>query len=657
MAGNNPSVFDGSGIGGKPELPVRQFSRACGVIAVMYLCLYGYPALFPTQGLWGADLLRYFPLPLRIVLLLACGAAALPPLANYYVRIMERGVRAMFRSRRTRIIAAIALGVTAVTVCWQWKIISGMYGDSRSLLKGLAGREYSFTDLFSPGDFEPLTRMIHQTLASSFGIDLKTTYEMVSAGCGGFFILLVMYFVNEFDDRSGGKNASISRWQLLAMGTLGLAGANALFFGHVEDYTLVYLCITGFLMAGWLLFRGKQTLPGMIILFLIGTRLHIAMILLAPALLYAILKSRRNASGSLRTMLRPRSVLIGVAATMLLAGWAYFFVFNASTLSLTNPQERVHKIFLPLFNPLPAPHSYALLSWKHLLDVGDEWLFTVSPAATIILIIGAIFHRSVRRDAPEIIFLMLGAFYFCVFTLTANPILSMPRDWDLFALAAPPLTFLALALAQQILQSLRDISAQRMLIGCCLGPALLASTIFYINSEPEYTSQRLVNIGSWAYNSYYIGSAYMINVGQKLISDPDEQFREREAVIDSLLQNASAGDAEMSFLCQKLGEVSFSLKRFDKAVRYYSAAFRYDTTRGKLLDPLAINLMLAGRFDDADRMISKYNEAVNQPDITDFNGLAVAQMINFFRQLEYEHTDPAQIRRILDAEFAAINPQ
>ncbi|MBI3766171.1 MAG: hypothetical protein HY277_06675, partial [Ignavibacteriales bacterium] len=414
----------------------------------------------------------------------------------------------------------------------------------------LSGKVYAIPDLFNPKDTEPLTRYIHQMAANVFHIDQKVAYEIISAIGGGLFLLFYLLFVLRLE-------GSVS-WKILLV-ILGLSGgANQLFFGHVEDYTLVYVCSILFLIAGWQLFEGNATLGTMIVLFVVGVRLHVQMVLLAPALLYAVLHHRRRLSPKFERWIEPKRLFAGVALSVVCATLAYFFYFHADRYLVNDQAERFQKVFLPLVNPLPPPHYYTLFSIGHLSDVAQEFLLTVSPVAIMVLWLVIKFYRRVDWRQPRIMFFGLAVFYFQLFNLTVNPLLTMERDWDMLSLAAAPAMFLAIALSHQLFEKKLSSAEWATTTGVALAGAVLSCTIFYLNTTEQCVGSRFLGIGKWAFRSYYQGSSYLINVGEGMISDKDEQIARGDKTIRELLPDASMPDFELANLYHKMGNLLYA---------------------------------------------------------------------------------------------------
>lgn len=374
----------------------RRFLVIAFALFAGYLILSVTASFFPESFLWGVHQLAFFDPVTRCILVAVAIVLALPPVSKRIITLIENYTARVKSAMVPVPLLIILVGAGGALIFYRFRIVTDMYGDSRTLLSSLSGRSYGIVDLFRPGENEPLSRLAHQMISRLAGMDLKTTFQIVSSVCGGFFLMAVCLFV---------KNPRMSvPGKMLAVLFLVGSGTNQLFFGHIEDYTLVYLAIILFLMLGWNAFEGKPGYGLMIILFIIGIRLHMEMILLLPAALYLAAYVLGEKYPAVKRWIEPKWIMLYVCASLICAVISYYFIFHAYQLSTDVQTERASKIFLPLRNPLPYPHVYSLLSLNHLSDVLQEYLLTVTPGALIILCLGVLMVRRISWRNPKIVF-------------------------------------------------------------------------------------------------------------------------------------------------------------------------------------------------------------------------------------------------------------
>jgi tetratricopeptide (TPR) repeat protein len=224
----------------------------------------------------------------------------------------------------------------------------------------------------------------------------------------------------------------------------------------------------------------------------------------------------------------------------------------------------------------------------------------------------------------------------------------MARDWDLFSLAAAPLTFFGITIARQWFELFKDFSIHKFIIGICIAPTILSCTNFYINSRYDYSSRRLESIGEWSYRSYYWGASYLITVGEKAIKDTAEQIARRKEIIEKLLPYKSTPDYEVAYLYRKIGEAYMKNKQNDLAIQYFQKTLLNDSTQIEVIKWTALVQLFLWRFDEADRTIEDYNIKVNHPAVNDFVGLLMAQEINYLRLLKLTKIDSFVLQARMD---------
>ncbi|MBI4811616.1 MAG: hypothetical protein HY800_09310, partial [Ignavibacteriales bacterium] len=604
------------------------------------LLLYTISSFLPDSFLWGVNHLAFFKSDEKIFILVAALLLGLPFLSSRYIKIIEFVGRFNPPNKITLLIFFLIIGALGFGVFYHFRIGTDMYGDTRTLLSLLAGKHYTFSDIFSLADKEPLTRLIHQQLASFFNLDQKYTFQLVSSISGGVYLVVLLFFVRHLD-------GSVI-WKFLIVVISLSSGVNQLFFGHVEDYTLVYLAIVLFLMFAWMVFDGKKMLVWMIIVFVVGIRLHIEMILMLPALLYVIRYVSHNKYPNLSKWLQLKRIITVVAATMVISILLYFFHFQAYRYNVGDQQEVMTKIFLPIENWLPPPHSYTLLTLNHFSDVIQQFLYTVSPAVVLIICSSIGCYRYLSWREPRIVFLLLAVFYFAIFDFTINPMLTMPRDWDLLSPAAASINFLAIALSRQLIGRSQKHSNCTFLVGVALAVSLISSSIFLINSDEEKAALRLEGIGKWTFKSYYHGSSYIINVGEKMMKDVQQQIEHREKTIQDLLPYASKPDINLSLLYYKLAVVYYERQLFDKASFNFSKALDYDPENASALKGKGLIALRSSNFNEAFKIFSFYNKQVNHPKVKDSQAIVYEQYARQLLKLQNESMEPSEIQKRLN---------
>ncbi len=262
----------------------------------------------------------------------------------------------------------------------------------------------------------------------------------------------------------------------LIVGLMLTLGLMELFFGYIENYTLV---VVGVLIYTWLALRavrGEMSLVWPAAALAITHATHPASIVLAPSLLYLAWMQVKRAPRERRGRASWRAlvsiavpyilVLAGVMALMTAGGHGVSALLGADA-----PGGGDHHWFVPLFKTSTRWEHYTMFSLGHLTDIVNEQLL-VAPVVLSGLALAAIFAwgRLPRRDS---VFRLLGLLtgLFLLLILTWNPDYGGQRDWDLFSLASIPA---ALWLAYTLPRALPEREALR-----AAGWALISAQAFH----------------------------------------------------------------------------------------------------------------------------------------------------------------------------------
>src|ERR1051326_2863850 len=161
-------------------------TRFSFVLFALFLLLYAAASLYPDSFLWGDHQLAFIEAGVRLAPLLVSVALALPWINSLYVPNLESLLRPDTVRTVVLVPVLLAAGAAAALACFQVRISTDMYGDSRTLLTLLANRQFTPADLFkldltSNELQEPLTRLIHQWIAQIFGLDQRFVFQIVSS--------------------------------------------------------------------------------------------------------------------------------------------------------------------------------------------------------------------------------------------------------------------------------------------------------------------------------------------------------------------------------------------------------------------------------------------------------------------------------------------
>lgn len=349
-----------------------------------------------------------------------------------------------------------ALSMAALPIFWLLRIRHLGWGDANILVIGLSHPKQTVIYNWQA----PFTVFLHQRLWALvadplWGWGVDTVYAAVSVICGGLFVFGVLKLANAL-------GRTIAEKTLIA-GLVLTCGSMQLFFGYVENYTIISLGILIFLWTGINVLRGKSPLWQAVLALSLTNAFHPSTVVLWPAALYLAWKCARRDGLSAKLMLEfilPPLIVGNSVLTMMELGDHGLAAF----LGDDRPGGGDHIWFVPITLAATTQwQRYTIFSLAHLLDWGNEQFLT-SVFGLVILAIGGITARrkSVRaglNSAPAPIpgnylwFLGIASISYLLLTFAWNADYGIRKDWDLFS----PATFVySLWAALVLIRRLKD---------------------------------------------------------------------------------------------------------------------------------------------------------------------------------------------------------
>ncbi len=250
-----------------------------------------------------------------------------------------------------------------------------------------------------------------------FGWSVELSYQVLSSVAGGAFILLLMYYCSiMFPERP-----------VLAFVVCVSGGYMQLFFGDVENYTLTVTLIMAYFVASATYIKGRMSIITPSVILAAALTFHLLAGFLIPSLLilYNIARKRDE----------KRPVIIATGMFCAVVGLTLLF-FHLNDLPIRNLWYHSHvfghggHIRLRLVDPSPG-YYFQMLNLAFLLV--PVW---------VMLIPQLLFGR-VRLDEMNI-HLIIAAIFMGIFFVGWKATLGVYSDWNMFAAAALPVTFLVL---------------------------------------------------------------------------------------------------------------------------------------------------------------------------------------------------------------------
>ena len=399
--------------------PAERVVSRPAIVAAVFLVLHVVPLFCRPVPMWGFDFLYYMPIWVQVAFVLLAVILFVPRF-RYFCRTCVTSLPFALwgKGRRVWVSRTIVLSVALASFILL-SSASHLLGDGYGVLIKLEGGNW-------PDRYRaPIAYAIVETLyraSSSLWLSAENTYRIYSYVSGIVFVLL------SFPVASVAGNSNRDKSFLLAL--LLSAGYMQLFFGYVENYALYMPVILLYILAG--LHNQRQRLPLFVPALILGAllALHPANAVFGPSLLFLSYHDYNNRKDRVTQWKN-----ITATSAHLCCGpiCAAFFLW----LSGTGVNSYLGGIgtddFLPVFAEPGFLEQYRVFSLAHFVDFINQQLLA-APAAFMILFLLRI------KDLRYQPFLAVCTFVPLFLTFVANPRIGAFRDWDIFAMAALPLT-------------------------------------------------------------------------------------------------------------------------------------------------------------------------------------------------------------------------
>jgi hypothetical protein len=450
---------------------------AIRLIALAAIALHLIAGLLPEEAVWGVWPYTALPPPLGWLGALAVASLALPPVNDILGRWLHHlwvtlpgkmqlypgsrqpsGTGLLFPRRRPaggdkrRWFAAIAIAMAIPF--WLFRIRHLRWGDSHFIVKALSytGPDRPIWTIYNWQS--PLTILIHAKLwlllNPSLGIGVDTLYAITSVLTGVGFVYS-LFLLTDSLGRDRLEKATI-------FGLVITTGSVQLFFGYIENYTLISLGLILTLYLGVRCLRGEISLAWPSLTLSITNAFHPSTAILWPAMGYVAWRvaGHQSSAGASTPQRRGRPsewaklilppILVFAALSALMASGGHG---PGAMLVDDRPGGADSIPFVPLFQVTTEWQHYTMFSLAHLLDWANEH-FLISPFGLPLLLL-ALVSRLTRQTSAErpggdegiIPFVTIASLVYLFLTFVWNPDYGGRKDWDLFAPSAFVYTSLA----------------------------------------------------------------------------------------------------------------------------------------------------------------------------------------------------------------------
>lgn len=569
---------------------------------------------------WGWDHAhRLGPLAAAVFIALA-SAVLLPPVRRAILGGATRLGGAMERSPER---VALAAALCALAAFAAFPIATRIYGDSRYILDDHAatGMATHWRRLASFGvqSRGSAVFLLHDLIEKATGLSYERSFQLVSTLCGAIFVFAHARFAGRLRGVAGW-----ARWTILWIGLTD--GANQLFFGHVEIYTVPRLFACLFLMrvTGDLLARDPSMarraehrgVGGALACLALALVFHGQVVVLLPAFALWMLV-RRDAQGTDRpasAWLRGRVLFAGLGGAVaaiavlyvLLGAGCYDYIYSGGR---PHPKQ----VLLPLTTAcVGAPYlRYTLFSAGHLLDWAGS-LYSISSGA--ILLAWILLAAGARRDRGFLI-LAAAALAAALHNFVLNPAIGFPFDWDMLSVISPPLLYGAVYLVARAgghaertngAEAQAAVDSGGFLASGALALGLASVALFAVNADGALVRRRVDDMGVWLHRTYYGGSHYRLSANASTVTDPSAQAAVRAETLRRLAPQTYPDDREVAFLWEKLALLQIEQEDYGSALVSYRAALAAQPSRRDRKKPVGYLESEVGDLNEGIRLLSEY---------------------------------------------------
>jgi tetratricopeptide (TPR) repeat protein len=578
----------------------------CGFL----IALRAIASFFPEERLWGVNLLYYLPFVFRWILLIL-GFLILFPHINKavgnFLTDFSRRITDKFR-KLNRYYKYTFLSLIGGIFFWAFRVKTFLLGDSFLRAREInLGAKLSFT--------EPLDFFLHVNVAKLFGWDAFQTYAATSIAAGVVFVFFIL-LVRDLMSKDSGE-------RFIVFSIFFTMGANQLFFGYVESYTLVYVAMIAYILFSWGYIKKNNGLILPILSFFLAVSLHLFAITLFPSLLYLIFSEgskkteSKNETGTETERRKDRLVKYLISlGIIVLVGIGLFLLQNF------NPEKKGLGYYL--IYPLGKGESfYSIFSSSHLLDLINHQLL-VSPVGMLILLTSIlVFRKKIDYKDRMIRFLLWLSIFSLAFAFFIDPKLGYPRDWDMFAFSALGYTFLGVHI---FLKSWREAKMGNLrYVTISLLFTSLISTVpwIYVNASEKKSVERFEylldldeirsaygrenlamyynqrgdsqkEIKQWEKAIKLTGSArYITNLALVYYNQKNYDLALKE------LERSVKIDSTFDFTHFCLGEIFVKAGKYEEAIAEYRKAIKFRSTITQYYDNLGALLANLKRYQEA----------------------------------------------------------
>ncbi len=467
------------------------------------------------------------------------------------------------------------------------------------------GDSYTFLNLFPGGSMPPISGntalmigdvishwLVYRAVVMPLGGSVGFAYAIVSALAGVASLLAIAAIARTIypKDRR-------ARWMIIASGIT--SGMSAVWFGHVEAYSLVGASLLWSLSA---LIGGRPAMAWG--LWLLACAFHLLAVAFLPAVLIATLgRSLLVQTPSPRTLLY---FLLGFV------GWGG----AGAVFSLVKPG-----IFVPLL--ATSDSTYSAFSLAHLADSANLLLFAAPLGvlgAAAWLLRATIGHKDDRVPAIAVLAIASASLWYFAFWI--DPLIGAFRDWDLLGTFGIPLSILGGTLLVRRATGQTASKPQWVVVAAFV---VAHSGAFVLGARDETKAMERVD-RMVREDVHYTRDFYK---GERLMSWAyvlTHVVGKQDLAIDHM-RLRSQWEPNNRASWSNLGSVYWHLQQYDSAATCFERAVELDPNDGGILEMLALSYSASQNWAGAHRTLEQLSR-IRELRTTELNAWAFGLLMS-----------------------------
>lgn len=401
---------------------------ACAIVVILHI----WGAVYPSHENWGLHFWGFYEKWIAASALGLIILFSIPKIQLSAINYLDRIARAV-RKLPWIVIFGITSGIIIVAIYF-FPAKLHLLGDGavllRSVPRGIMGDEITLSFRNQPLMFW-IYRVAMRLHPFEAAPNPYTVYYAIDIVAALGFLALVFWSLRS------SPQPFIERVLLGCF--FVFAGGSQFFFGYVENYVLLYVMTSTYLITGWMALEKRVSIIVPILCFIFMVLLHLGSLAFLPSLLLLIIfKWKKN-----------RLIAVGFIVAVGIIGLLVMYFIGFNLIDMTRHLRSGSVDFLQPFIAKGGNFPYAMFSFAHLLDwLNDSMLIAPFGLLLIVILIPAL--PSERRwKNPILLFLLTAAACGIFFTWVINSALGLARDWDLFASFFVPLIVLPIYLLLQ----------------------------------------------------------------------------------------------------------------------------------------------------------------------------------------------------------------